>query len=45
MGKYHLIEADGAGHISKASMKVLFARIEGGDLHYVCQHAPISGHS
>ena len=38
MGKYHLVEADGAGHINKASMKILFASIEGCDLHYVCQH-------
>ena len=38
MGKYHLVEADGAGHINKATMKLLFVGMEYGALTYVCQH-------
>lgn len=42
MGKYLLVEADGAGHVNKATMKLLFARIEDGELRYVCQHDSIA---
>jgi hypothetical protein len=38
MGKYHLVEADGSGHINKATMKILFMRVGDAALERICQH-------
>lgn len=38
MGKYHLVEADGSGHINKATMKLLYIRTGESQLELIRQH-------
>lgn len=38
MGKYLLVEVDGAGHINLATMKLLYRRFGDGELELVRQH-------